>query len=42
MKRLMLVLLIGCVAASISARAQGPAPALNFVAANAVTLPDDS
>ena len=43
MKLLKLVLLIACVAvtASIPAAAQGPAPALTFDAANALTLPDD-
>src|SRR3954465_12054423 len=41
MKPLMLGLLVACVALSIPAGAQGPAPALNFDAANALTLPDD-
>src|SRR6266498_4119726 len=41
MKLLMLVLLVACVAVSIPASAQGQAPALNFDAANALTLPDD-
>ena len=41
MKRLMLVLLVACIAASIPTDAQGPAPALNFDAANALTLADD-
>jgi hypothetical protein len=41
MKLLKLVLLVACIAASSPAGAQGPAPALNFDAANALTLPDD-
>src|SRR3954466_5476987 len=41
MKPLMLGLLVACVAVSIPVGAQGPAPALNFDAANALTLPDD-
>ena len=41
MKALMPVLLVACAAVSIPAGAQGPAPALNFDAANALTLPDD-
>src|SRR4029434_7300 len=41
MKLLKLVLLVACVAASIPAGAQNQTPALNFDAANALTLPDD-
>ena len=41
MKLLKLVLVVACIATSIPAVAQGPAPALNFDAANALTLPDD-
>src|SRR4051812_24451737 len=41
MKPLMLGLLVACVAATIAVGAQGPAAALNFDAANALTLPDD-
>jgi hypothetical protein len=41
MKPLMLGLLVACIALSVPAGAQGPAPALNFDAANALTLPDD-
>jgi len=41
MKRLILVLLVASIGASIPTDAQGPAPALNFDAANALTLPDD-
>jgi hypothetical protein len=41
MKLLKLILLVACVVASIPAGAQGPAPALSFDAANALTLPDD-
>jgi hypothetical protein len=41
MKRMQLVLLVACVAASFPAGAQAPAPALNFDAANPLTLPDD-
>jgi len=41
MKRMKLVLLVACVAASFPAGAQAPAPALNFDAANPLTLPDD-
>ncbi len=41
MKLFKLVLLVACVAASFPAGAQAPAPALNFDAANPLTLPDD-
>src|SRR6187402_1826758 len=41
MKRMKLVLLVACVAASFPAGAQAPAPALNFDAVNPLTLPDD-
>jgi hypothetical protein len=41
MKLLKLVLLVACVAASIPAGAQAPVGALNFDAANPLTLPDD-
>jgi hypothetical protein len=41
MKLLKLVVLVACVSASIPAGAQGPTPALNFDAANPLTLPDD-
>src|SRR6187397_2899132 len=41
MKLLKLVILVACVVASVPVGAQGPAPALNFDAANPLTLPDD-
>jgi len=41
MKLLKRILLVACVAASFPAGAQTPVPALNFDAANPLTLPDD-
>src|SRR6266540_1687194 len=41
MKRFIPALLVAFVAASIAAGAQNAAPALNFDAANPLTLPDD-